>query len=29
MAELMMKKWFGKGEASTRKNLLKEDIEAE
>ena len=28
MADLMLKKWFGKGEASTRKTLLKEDVEA-
>lgn len=29
MAELMIKKWFGKGEASTRKSILKDDVEAE
>lgn len=28
MAEMMIKKWFGKGEASTRKSLLKENVEA-
>ena len=28
MAEIMIKKWFGKGEASTRKELLKMDVEA-
>ena len=27
MAEIMLKKWFGKGEASTRKSMLKEDVE--
>ena len=27
MAELMIKRWFGKGEASTRKDMLKEDVE--
>ena len=29
MAEIMIKKWFGKGESSTRKDLLKSDVEAE
>lgn len=28
MAEIMIKKWFGKGESSTRKDLLKSDVEA-
>lgn len=28
MAEIMIKKWFGKGESSTRKNMLKSDVEA-
>ena len=29
MAELMIKKWFGKGSASERKSMLKEDVESE
>lgn len=28
IAEKMLKKWFGKGDAATRKNMLKEDVEA-
>lgn len=28
LAEMMLKKWFAKGDASTRKNMMKEDIEA-
>lgn len=28
LADMMLKKWFGKGEASTRKNMLKEDVES-
>ena len=28
MSEIMIKKWFGKGESSTRKDLLKSDVEA-
>ena len=28
MADIMFKKWFGKGESSTRKDLLKSDVEA-
>lgn len=29
MAEMMIKKWFGKGDASSRKTMLKDDIESE
>ena len=29
MADIMIKKWFGKGEASMRKSMLKEDVQAE
>ena len=28
LAEMMLKKWFAKGDASTRKNMMKDDIEA-
>lgn len=28
LAEIMLKKWFAKGDASTRKNMMKDDIEA-
>ena len=27
MAEIMVKKWFGKGDASVRKEMLKKDVE--
>lgn len=29
LAEMMLKKWFGKGNANTRKSMLKEDVESQ
>ena len=28
MADIMLKKWFGKGVAAERKSMLKEDVES-